>query len=197
MLLPWFARFAAVGLTYLADQLRSLGLSRQIVSTLIILIVIAVIGLNLYQAYPLSKRRMAGRYQQLQVLFLRLSEDILTAEHQQPKRFIFINDPSSLHIDSLRELLDIYSVPFGPSQIVEVVPEGPDLPVPAIPDIADPNSLIIINPRMPDSWETSYHQKLQELGKVPCEIRNTNGELRFLLWYAKGATQICRLAQEA
>ena len=54
LLLPWYALFAAAGLTWLVAELRSTGLLHGSGRGVVALVFIIALGLNLYQAYPLA-----------------------------------------------------------------------------------------------------------------------------------------------
>ncbi len=190
MLLPWFALFAASGLAWVVAQIRQLGFPR-LARGVVALVVIAVVGLNLYQAYPLSQQRMAGRYQSMEVLFLRLAERVLRAQDEPPKKFVWVNNPNTFHVDALRELLRVYAVPFTSSQLVEIVATDQNLSTAARSLVADRSALVIISPRLPGTWQASFGRALGEMGKVPCDIRNMKGDVRFTLWRASDLPPLC------
>ncbi len=191
LLLPWFALFAAVGLTWMQRQITNLLGNQTSMATFSGLAMIAVIGLNLYQAYPLSRQRME-QYQNLAMLYLRTAMRAQELEGDSPKTFVFITDPA-WGIDGIKGTLQqVYSVPTSPLQVIQVTVTDTNLPEAARTTIADPSSLVIIKPWLDAQWKSTLEVALQELGKVPCDIKTTGGAVRFQLWHSGGADTLCQ-----
>ena len=68
-----------------------------------------------------------------------------------------------------------------------MVINDPSLPESAVPLIADRNTLVIIKPWLDPTWQAALEAPLRSLGKEPCPIRATNGDVRFILWHAPDA----------
>ncbi len=187
LLLPWYALFAAAGLTWLLSGLQSVGLARGRGRGLVVLVFIVVLGLNLYQAYPLARDRMGG-LQSLETLFLRTVQRAQRDEAVAPKTYVFVTDPSWSSI-GIQMIPEVYPVR---AKITEVVISDPSLPESAIPLIADRNALVIIKPWLDPSWQEALAAPLSALGKVPCPIHTTNGDVRFTLWHAPENGWLCQ-----
>jgi hypothetical protein len=186
LLLPWYALFAAAGLTWLLAELNSMGLLHGHGRGLIAIVFIVALGLNLYQAYPLARDRMAG-LQSLETLFLRTVQQAQRSEDSAPKTYVFVTDPtwSSIGIQMIPEVYPVRA------KITEVVINDPSLPESAAPLIADRNTLVIIKPWLDPTWQAALETPLRNLGKEPCPIRTTTGDVRFTLWHAPDNGWLC------
>ena len=78
------------------------------------------------------------------------------------------------------------------AKISEVVINAPNLPESATPLIADRNTLVIIKPWLDPAWQAALEAPLRALGKEPCPIRATNGDVRFTLWHAPDSEWLCQ-----
>jgi 4-amino-4-deoxy-L-arabinose transferase-like glycosyltransferase len=187
LLLPWYALFAAAGLTWLLAELRSVGLLQGHGSSLVALIFVIALGLNLYQAYPLARNRMGG-LQSLETLFLRTVQRAQRGEEAARKTYVFVTDPSWSSV-GIQMIPEIYPVR---AKISEVVISDPSLPESAARLIADRNTLVIIKPWLDPTWQAALEAPLRALGKEPCPIRTTNGDVRFTLWHAADDGWLCQ-----
>jgi hypothetical protein len=187
LLLPWYALFAAAGLTWLVAELRSVGLMHGRGSGLVALVFSVAIGLNLYQAYPLARDRMAG-LQSLETLFLRTVQRAQRGEADTPKTYVFVTDPSWSSV-GIQMIPEVYPVR---AKISEVVINEPSLPQSATPLISDRNTLVILKPWLDPTWQAALAKPLRDLGKEPCPIRATNGDVRFTLWHAPESGWPCQ-----
>jgi hypothetical protein len=180
VLLPFLAVFAAAGLSWACHRLQRLFFSPTQVAGLTVLLLLAVVALNLYQAYPLSRWRME-RYQELGPLWLRT---LMRAQSlPEPGRIsVFIDDPGW----SILPLADLYRVTFGLpaslSEVVEITVTGPALPETALAVISDRRSLVIIKPQLDAEWQRGLEQALQNVGKIPCDMKTLRGNVRFRMW---------------
>ena len=186
LLLPWYALFAAAGLTWLIAELRSVGLMHGRGRALVMLVFSVAFGLNLYQAYPLARDRMGG-LQSLETLFLRTLQRTQRRDEGAPKMYVFITDPSwsSVGIQLIPEIYPVWA------EFSEVVISEPSLPESAVPLIADRNTLVIIKPQLDPTWQAALEAPLRNLGKEPCPIRTTTGDVRFTLWHAPENGSLC------
>jgi 4-amino-4-deoxy-L-arabinose transferase-like glycosyltransferase len=189
LLLPWFALIAAIGLIWLVERMKQAGLPRLPLVGLVASVLVAVVGLNLYQAYTLSWQRMTG-LQSVESLFLRLAMRVQNVVAEPPKTFVVVTD-SKWGIGGLQMLQQVYSVPPSPGQLVQVTVAGPSFSESDRAIIVDRNALVIIQPRMDEFWQKSLESSLEKLDKVPCGIKTTNGTLRFTLWYSPELTRMC------
>lgn len=183
LLLPWFTIFAAVEFMWIMKFIRQMRIAPHLPDTFATLLVIAVIVLNLYQAYPLSKRRMADHYQSIQVLFLREADRLLNSSESPSATVVLLNRPETYMAESLYELLDLYEIPFKPGQLVElnvaelgILEQVDDL-------VTDKHSLVIMIPWIEDEVRYAIEQVLRSGGKEPYEVRNTIGNTAYEIWH--------------
>lgn len=189
MLLPWWALFAAVGLVWIREQIGGLLGRRWHADSFVGFVMIAILVLNLYQAYVLAPTRM-DRYQNEVTLYLRM---VMQAqqEHRDPMpRFVFVTDPGWSPEGISDNLHPVY-FPDAPPDLRSVVVTDATLPAEGRALIADPNALVVIKPWLAASWRTDLEDSLRSLGKVPCDIKTLSGRTRFQLWHSGGWTSLC------
>lgn len=190
LLLPWLCTFAAMALAWLGAALRRAGLPRGAVAGLGGATAVALVALNLYVAYPLAHQRMAGQYQLLETLLLRTALRAEAAPALRGAHFVIVNDPQSLHVPSLRELLALYGS-AAPQEIVEHVISPTPAQTAHVPLLTDPRALVILSPRLDDAYLALLTRYLREHGRAPCPIRNSLDELRLTLWLRAEDAPLC------
>jgi len=183
LLLPWFTIFAAVGFVWIMKYIRQMRIAPHLPDTFATLLVIAVIVLNVYQAYPLSKRRMADHYQSIQVVFLREADRLLNSSESSSATVVLLNRPETYMAESLYELLDLYEIPFKSGQLVElnvaelgILEQVDDL-------VTDEHSMVIMVPWIEDEIRHAIEQVLRSGGKEPYEVMNTIGNTAYEIWH--------------
>ncbi len=189
LLLPWWALFAAVGLSWLGRQIGDLVSDQRTVTAFYVVALVAAFALNLYQAYSLGPRRQ-DRYQNEVTLYLRMA---LQAQQQRDRAmptFVFVTDPTWSPVGISDNLHPVY-FPTLPPKLVPVVVTENALPSEAQALIADPNTLVVIMPWAAEGWKGELGQALGALGKVPCDITTLTGRVRFQLWHSGGWGMLC------
>ncbi len=187
MLLPWFALFAAYGLWWLIEHVKQLTGKEYLSRRLFAGAFVVVLGLSLYQAYPLARDRMTG-FQSLQTLFLRLLQRAQDLYPGKPQTFVFITDPNWTST-ALQHLPKYYPLQakFG-----EVMIDQPRLPDSAKPLLSQTDTFVILKPWSEEPWKAALGQALLDLGKTPCDINTTNGYPRFQLWHSPKMDALCQ-----
>ncbi len=188
LLLPFLALFAAIGLTWIQEQIRGLLGKEWPMASFTLLVLAVVIVLNLYQAYSLSPRRME-RYQNEVTLYLRMAVQAKQQSGMLPT-FVFITDPTWSPEGISDNLHPVY-FPASPPQLVSVIVTDTNIPDTARPLISDPNSVVVIKPWLGQSWKAALEASLRSLGKGPCDIKTLTGRVRFQLWHSGGWTALC------
>jgi len=188
LLLPWLALFAAVGLTWIQEQIRRLLGKQWPMASFTLVVLTVVIGLNLYQAYSLSPLRME-RYQNEVTLYLRMAMQAQQQSDTLPT-FVFITDPTWSPQGISDNLHPVY-FPVSPPQLVSVIVTDMNIPDAARPLISDPNSVVVIKPWLEEGWKAALEASLRSLGKSPCDIKTLTGRVRFQLWHSGGWTALC------
>ena len=190
LLLPWFALIAAIGASWVLEQFGK-GRPPRTRAASTLLLVASVVGLNLYQAYPLSRRRTTS-YQAFAALFNRVAQRAGELAPLPPKTFVVITDeswregPSGYH-----RLQRIYALPPSPEQFVVLKLEDGRPPDGARTLLADQNSIVFFRPEMSDAARESVERLLPAFGKAPCPVKTTLGEVRFNLWQSPEIPRLC------
>jgi len=186
LILPWFALIAAFGFVWLIDQVKRFTRKERLSQWIAFLILMTVLGLSLYQAYPLARDRMTG-FQSLETLFLRTLQHAQRIYPEGPMTYIFITDPtwSSTSIHKLPQYYPLQA------RFAEVVVRGLTIPPQSWELLANPQAFAILNPWMGPTWNTSIEEQLRAHNRQPCDIRTTNGYARFQLWHTPGMDQLC------
>ena len=189
LLLPWWALFAAVGLTWLGRQIGDVVGDQLPMTAFYGVALVAAFALNLYQAYALGPRHM-DRYQNEVTLYLRMA---LQAQQQRGRAmptFVFVTDPTWSPEGISDNLHPVY-FPTSPPALMPVVVTETALPSEAQALIADPNTLVVIKPWADEGWKGELGLALGALGKVPCDITTLTGRVRFQLWHSGGWGMLC------
>jgi hypothetical protein len=189
LLLPWWALFAAVGLTWVVEQIANVLGGRWHIAGFWGLAMVAILTLNLYQAYVLTPPRME-RYQNEVTLYLRMVMQAQEQHSDPMPAFVFITDPG-WSPEGIRDNLHPVYFPDSPPELKSVVVTDANLPAEARALIADPNTLVVIKPWLTASWRSNLEDGLRALGKVPCDIKTLKGTTRFQLWHSGGWGTLC------
>jgi len=192
LLLPWWTLLAAVGLKWMVEKIVSLGILRVSRTGLYSVAMLAVLGFNLYQAYPLSKIRSTGN-QNIEALFLRTMERLQDFEPQTaiPKSVLFITT-EDWGIEGFYWLIRAYELPASRVLLTRVVLENGGLPPYIARTISERNTLVIVQPNQDRLWQAGIDIQLESLGKQSCDIKEaTLRDTRFVLWYSPGLEEVC------
>ncbi|MCW5876244.1 MAG: glycosyltransferase family 39 protein [Anaerolineales bacterium] len=187
LLLPFLAVLVAIALAWLKLRLSELGLRPQFLRASALLLAVLILGLNIYQAYPLSYRRMTG-YQNFEGLFLEIGREYLKTEPEG--QILIVHELERLHIDSLTELFDIYQVPYQAEQVSGATAD--ELQQTHMRQIAsDPGNIVVVDIRLPEEELQLAESVLAGLGKSACRVQHALGHDRFILWHAPGLAALC------
>jgi hypothetical protein len=186
MVLPWLALFGALGLAWIVDQIRRLEIGRARGRGLVWGVLIAVLALNLYQAYPLARDRNAG-LQKLETMVFHMMQRAQREEPLDTKAFLFVTHPEWSSV-GVAELPRIYPVR---AEVADVTLTEPVLSDAAKQLIARRNSVVILIPWLDPAWPPALAPALADLGKIPCEIRTTTGDVRFTIWHSPDMEWLC------
>jgi hypothetical protein len=176
LLLPWFVLLAAMGLVWLGHALRDVGWANIRSLRWTALLLSAILILNLVQAYPLSRLRMAARYQSAQVLLQREAHTLLDPG-AQPTSLVILTSPEGPLRKSLLRQLRLHRAAFDPQRIIE-------LPAAAVGDdvLADAHAIVLITSSVPEDTRAALEARLQAIGKSACRFRNSLGWVRLVVW---------------
>lgn len=190
LLLPFLAFLATYAVAWIGEHLKAVGISGRVPGFLAGVLVVAVVAINIYQAYPLSYRRMT-RYHNFEVFFLDIAQNYFTHETDQSKAIVVVADPKEVYLPALTELLDIYQVPYQEDEVLGVESWPPtDGQVQAAMD--NPDSLVIVDLRLPQETINDAFVLLHDgLGRVDCQVTTVLGDLRFYLWHSVDQAWAC------
>lgn len=176
LLLPWFVLLGALGLVWLEGALHELGWPRMHTAHWTGGVLVVILGLNLLQAYPLSRQRMAARYQSFQVVLQREAHVLLDLDAGQT-RFVFLTTPGGPIRKSMLSQLHLHRLPYDPRAILE-------LPASAASDevLTDHHAILMITPWVPRDLYAATEARLRAAGKRPCRFRNSLGWVRLVVW---------------
>jgi hypothetical protein len=189
LLLPWWALFAAVGLTWIGKQMANALGGRWQWASFAGLVWVAILALNLYQAYVLAPPRME-RYQNEVTLYLRMVMQAQQQGSDPMPTFVFITDPGWSPQGISDNLHPVY-FPDSPPELKSVVITDANLPAEARALVVDPNTLVVIKPWLTAGWRWDLEDGLRALGKVPCDVKTLKGRTRFQLWHSGGWEMLC------
>jgi hypothetical protein len=171
LLLPWFMSFAALGLNWVWEGLRRLSRWPWLAPAVLALVITAIFGLNLYQAYGLSRTRSLGT-PSLEMEFLRLVERDADMGHSGDQTYLFITD-KSWGIDGLIELQRVYHAPDAEGQITRYVYAGEDnLPSEIQAQVQRKGTQVIVEPWMSTTMQSQLAILLHKLQKQDCAIQD-------------------------
>ncbi len=195
MLLPWFCLYAAAGLAWLAAELRgpparAAHWRASLAAGLSALLILAMIALNLYMAYSLSRQRTIG-VPSLEVLFLRLLQREEQLRPDARLTYFFITE-ENWGIDGLRVQRDVYNLPRSQEQLMRTVIDAPALPLESIGILASEDTLVILQPWMKEELRLPIETQVSILNKQRCDIRDApETDIRFTLWLNEKWWYLC------
>jgi len=187
LMLPWFALFGMWGMLWLEENIKKIS---QIDSKIILIpvLLVAIAGINLYQAYKISYTRYAS-IQSAETLFVGITQDIQRAEPNRPKNFaVIIGDVWGTA--GLVEFQNVYPH-LAWFHIYEIKITEPALPDAETTLFSDRDTLIMVSPYLSQEWQDALDAPLQALGKARCDVVTPDGQKRFVLYYAPDMPQAC------
>ncbi len=184
-LLPWLAVITALGLAWVGAWLKKLGVSEKVRKAGVTLVFVAIFGMNLWQAYPISYQNM-GQYQTLQVYYLKAAQVLFTPQND-PRVSIILVSQINEFVNSLRNLLDVYNLPYRPEQLTQAyTPETLNNEL-----IHSPWALIVVSRDLDESTLAEVNELLETTDKTPCPVNSITGLWLFDLWVSPEMEGIC------
>ncbi|RPH58132.1 MAG: hypothetical protein EHM81_10535 [Chloroflexi bacterium] len=189
LMLPWFSLFGAWGILWVEGKARKIG-SLQIDSKdiLVPLILVAIAGANLYQAYHISYVRYSG-FQSPETLFLRVTKSVYDVEPHVTKNYVVIVG-DLWGITGLVEFQNVYPY-LAWFHISQITITEPVLPETSLPLLAERNTLVMLSPWLDPAWQETLGTTLEALGKRHCNVITPAGDFRFSLYHAPELPQAC------
>ena len=194
IVLPWIFVFAALGLDRLAFLLSGVtARPRKVFWTLIIVIMIAVGGMNLVQATIIMRDRLRTQYFEPVVLqVFQKDAGIVARDRLEFKNYLILTD-QNYGLDWLFMLQDVYRVPASKAQIQRLIVDPPVISDDWLSRIRDEEKLIVIMPSfLPESIRQTIIPILNEQGKTECELRYFNkSDPQAFMWVAPRFQNLC------
>jgi hypothetical protein len=189
LMLPWFALFGMWGILWLEEnvnKIRAFQFDSKVV--LVPVLLIAIAGTNLYQAYKVSYTRYSG-VQSVENLFIGITQDIQKAEPNSPKNIaVIVGDVWG--IAGFVEFQNVYPH-LAWFHIYQIKITEPVLPEADKLLFSDRDTIIFVSPYLDPEWQRVLDAPLQALGKARCDVLTPDGQKRFVLYYAPDIPQAC------
>lgn len=184
LLLPWFAIFSSMGISWVVEQAQRISIRPIPASSLIGFLMVVILGVNLYQANVLFPNRTEGD-PSLEVLFLRILQYDQRVDPEREKVYLFITE-SDWGIDGLKTMQDVYKLPPSQTQLLRAMVRSSDLPQWVLSRIQEENTVIIVQPWMTQEIKNQIEATLVAMGKANRNVRNTPSSApRFAIWYSR------------
>jgi hypothetical protein len=177
LLIPIFTLIAAWGSIWVWEQIGLVfELSRKASVVIPGLFFLLLIGLNLYQAYPLSHIRYTTD-QSFETQFIRMAKEISTIEKRSTKTFAVIDD-ETWDVEGLKMLQQAYPE-FAYIKIDQIKIMGPDIPDEYALLLKDRNTIVFFFAGLNQSWRNPLDKQLREYNKEPCTIPTSSRDISF------------------
>lgn len=187
LLLPFFVLIAAWGIVWIEEKIKYTYSSRPGTPPVLVpILLVAIAGFNLYQAYPLSHNRSGIPFESL---FIHISQKMFVAQPSTPLNYaVVVNETWS--IDGFLMLQKLYPH-LAWAEIYQIRITEPSFSELSFPLLSQRNTIVILTPWLDPLWVVALDAPLQELGKVPCEITTPKGEKRFVVYHHPDLYQLC------
>jgi len=193
LMLPWFFLLAALGIDHGLDLLAGWISNPLALPTVAGVLTVAILGLNIYQATHVFRKRTIGT-PGLETLFLRMLQHDAQEDPKTSKDYLFLTAPD-WGIDGLLLMQDVYKLPPSPTQLQRIVVETPELPQHALSLISRPETVVILQPWMDETTRHAIEVRLAGLGMKPCPVRDVpRKDIRFTFWFTPGMEALCERA---
>jgi hypothetical protein len=199
MLVPWYAWLAALGLAWLVDAvaaampgwLATPRAGRLVTAGLAVALAVLVV-VSYAQAYPLARRRLAGRYQPMEAQFVRLArqEERGRQPDDPPPDWVFLYPTDTLDPAAYRQISRLYQL--APAAVDTVDPTHPDSAPRARDLLAGPNVIAVVRPDMDSAVAVRFGDALRNGNFAACAVRNEAGKAVATLWLPPGQGPLCR-----
>jgi len=180
LLIPIYTLIAAWGLVWVWDLIGSVNpLSQRFSYVIIGLFFSFLIGLNLYQAYPLSHYRYI--YQQsYEAVFIRAAKQISPIERHTLKTFVVIVD-DTWGVNGL-QMLQLAYPELAYVKIEQLNISKPIIPDEFVPLLKARNTFVFFFAGMDQSWLNPLDEQIRGYSKEPCTFYSLFGFKPFVYY---------------
>jgi hypothetical protein len=168
LMLPWFALFGMWGIIWLEENIKKIGLFRPNSKMLLVpILLVAIAGANLYQAYKISHTRFTS-FESTEILFVGVTQNIQKAEPKKPRNIVVIAEGEWL-FDGLLEFQNVYPH-LAWYHLYQIKITEPVLPQVDMRLLSDPDTIIMVTPYVDPAWQDALDAPLLALGKTRCDL---------------------------
>jgi 4-amino-4-deoxy-L-arabinose transferase-like glycosyltransferase len=189
LLLPFFAFFAAVGLSWLKIKLREVSGNKRFPKISTRILIILVILLNTYQADVKSPEFYKGQFESS---YLSTIENIEKKYTDDPKTFLLLTS-EEWGIYASQALQEVYGIPREWDRIIELDAGQLNGSTKTTELIRQGTTFVIIRPGNDSTLQKTVEEQISALGEKLCPITDRpGGNLLFDLWYPEGFDYACK-----
>ena len=192
LLLPFFAFFAATGVSWLQVKLREICRNKRFPRISANILIIFIILLNTYQAYGKAPEFYQGTQGTFESSYISTIENIEKIYTNDPKTFLLLAS-DNWEIYPFQVFQEAYGIPREGDQIIE--PDASQLNgfTKTTELIKRGNTFVIIRPGNDGSLQPTVEEQISALGEKLCPIMDRpGGNLQFDLWYPEGFDYACK-----
>ncbi|NTU75493.1 MAG: hypothetical protein HGA86_05165, partial [Anaerolineaceae bacterium] len=171
LMLPFFMVFVSLGLNWLVESANRLFRSKAFGQIMLVVLLIAIVGLNIYQAYGVARQRTEGT-PSLEMLFLRVLQRNQQMNLGDDFTYLFITSPD-WGIDGFKQMQEAYRLPRASAQLQRVETSSEYLPADVIKRLEDNNLVIIVDPFMDEYKRNQISDELIARGRFGCALQDT------------------------
>lgn len=185
LLVPWYALIAAVGLRWLGMRLADVSWKLPMGRPLAAVLLVLILGLNLYIAYDYGVRPPTG-YLEFDSLFYRVAQNVNAQTATPPNAIVFAKNPERDNLPSLDGALRLgyLDVPLKGLDVTATDTKYPR-------SLVNRNNIVVISPQVPSDVRNSLAKFLSDNGKVVCNMLSESGDKRFQVWRADSIPDVC------
>jgi hypothetical protein len=193
VVLPWWAAAAAFGLQWILDRIPAdTRLGMRMGGVILGAILLAVVGINLFQAAVVSRARWVDRLP-FEAHVQHLAEITRSHASGAPGQFVFLTY-SGWSLDPFLLFQKIYPQAWTGVNFQKVVVDGPFLPETSLPYVMDSRSIILVVPTLPQPWQEELRISLLALGEQWCPVYTSYRKWIYDLYIPKGMEWVCSVA---
>lgn len=189
LMVPWFALFGMWGILWFDENIKKADLFAHSKTVLVPILLIAIAGANLYQAYKISPMRYAAT-QSAATLYLAITENIQKIQPDRQKNIAFIAQ-DTWGFETFLYFQDVYPY-LEWFHLFPIVIAEPVLPENMMGLFSDPETIVMVAPYLEPEWQNALDAPLMALGKARCDLWIPDMRRLMVVYYSPELpAQIC------
>ena len=194
LMLPFFFIFAAIGIDWLIRLIAGITTRPgRFIFYATAVVLAGVVCLNLIQANVIFHIR-GGESQEIESVVLRMLQHDAAEYSKDFKNYLLVSTSERGWGWNLK-FQEVYGVPDSQAQLLHAVVDGEEIPEIWLQRTEEENMVVIIPSWMPDSVRQTLGLKLQEQGKVQCDVNYAPGkDILFQMWTSTRYQDLCAKA---